>query len=178
MDYETTCESSWEVDLIMGFLKEIRISFEKNWNEKKYWKRRQYVQCKKKGLLRAIRIMLLRRIEAKKCSTTGLSFVGRCCIIESPLILYHGLCGIVIAPNTHIGKNVTIYQHVTIAKEDPNKTTIIEDDVVIGAGAVILKNAHIGKGATIGANAVVLCDVPDHSTAVGVPARIIKKGKI
>ena len=72
---------------------------------------------------------------------------------------------------------MTIYQHVTIASDDPQKLTIIEDDVVIGAGAVILKNVHIGKGAKIGANAVVVCDVPDGATAVGVPARIIIKGR-
>ena len=47
------------------------------------------------------------------------------------------------------------------------------DDVVIGAGAVIIGDVLVGKGAQIGANAVVLCDVPEYSTAVGVPARII-----
>lgn len=46
---------------------------------------------------------------------------------------------------------------------------------MIGAGAVILNNVRIGAGAKIGANAVVTCDVPPGSTAVGVPARIIKK---
>ena len=51
--------------------------------------------------------------------------------------------------------------------------TVIEDDVVIGAGAVIMNNVHIGKGAKIGANAVVLQDVPENMTAVGVPAKII-----
>lgn len=74
-----------------------------------------------------------------------------------------------------IGDNVTIFQHVTIAESDKNKITIIEDNVMIGAGAVILNNAHIGKGAKIGANAVVLTDVPAGCTAVGNPARIIKK---
>lgn len=99
---------------------------------------------------------------------------GDCCIIDSPLIMPHGMIGIVLARNVRIGKNVTINQHVTIAESDKSKTTVIEDDVMIGAGAVILNNVRIGKGAKIGANAVVTKDVPEGATSVGVPAKIIK----
>ena len=87
----------------------------------------------------------------------------------------HGLNGIIIARNVKIGKNVTIYQHVTIAESNRCKYTIVEDDVMIGAGAVILNNVKIGKGAKIGANAVVTINVPPGATAVGVPAKIIKQ---
>ena len=90
------------------------------------------------------------------------------------MILPHGFCGIIIARNVKIGRKVSIFQHVTIAESDKKKTTVIEDNVMIGAGAVILNNAHIGKGAKIGANAVVVGDVPAGATAVGVPARIIQ----
>jgi len=89
--------------------------------------------------------------------------------------LPHGLNGIIIARNCRIGKNVSIFQHVTIAESNKRKTTIIEDGAMLGAGAVILNNVHIGKGAKIGANAVVTCDVPDYATAIGVPAKIIEK---
>ena len=157
---------------------ELRYWFERDWNKDLYWKMRMYIQRKRGGgVLPALVLMLVRRTEAKKCCATGLSLKDQCCRFESPPILYHGLNGIVIAPNTRIGRNVTIYQHVTVASDDPQKLTVIEDDVVIGAGAVILKNVHIGKGAKIGANAVVVCDVPDGATAVGVPARIIIKGR-
>lgn len=122
----------------------------------------------------AIRLVLLRHTEAKFCSTTGLSIKNPCCQIESPLILHHGLSGIIIAHNVKIGNNVQIYQHVTIAEADKNKTTIIEDGVMLGAGAVILKNVHIGRNAKIGANAVVVCDIPEGATAVGAPAKIIE----
>lgn len=73
------------------------------------------------------------------------------------------------------GGGVTIFQHVTIAESDKNKTTIISDNVVIGAGAVILNNPTIGNGAKIGANAVVVSDIPAGATAIGIPAKIILK---
>lgn len=125
------------------------------------------------GVKRKIAVLLCRRIEAKKCSTTGTGPVGNSCMLKEPLILPHGLSGIIIARNVEIGKNVAIYQHVTIAESDKQKKTIIDDNVIIGAGAVILNNPHIGKGAKIGANAVVLTDVPENATAVGCPARMI-----
>lgn len=137
-----------------------------------YWKLRIGV-CKWGGVKRKIAVLLCRRIEAKKCSTTGTGPVGNSCMLKEPLILPHGLSGIIIARNVEIGKNVAIYQHVTIAESDKQKKTIIDDNVIIGAGAVILNNPHIGKGAKIGANAVVLTDVPENATAVGCPARMI-----
>ena len=143
-------------------LKSLRFWFEKDWNESLYWKSRNYIQTHRSGknIWCMILLMFVRRTEAKKNCTTGLSLSDDCCIIDSPLILHHGLNGIVIAPNVHIGKNVTIYQHVTISKDDKDRTTIIEDDVVLGAGAVILNNVRIGRGAKIGANAVVTKDIP------------------
>lgn len=125
------------------------------------------------GVKRKIAVLLCRRIEAKKCSTTGTGPVGNSCMLKEPLILPHGLSGIIIARNVEIGKHVAIYQHVTIAESDKWKKTIVDDNVIIGAGAVILNNPHIGKGAKIGANAVVLTDVPENATAVGCPARMI-----
>lgn len=156
----------------MSFWKNFYRAFQNDFNEKKYWKRRLYIQ-KRGGAISRMLMLLVRRTEAKKLSNTGTGLIGNCCIIESPIYLPHGLNGIIIARNVRIGKNVAIYQHVTIAESDPLKMTIIEDDVMIGAGAVIMNNVVIGKGAKIGANAVVLCDVPSGATAVGVPARII-----
>jgi serine O-acetyltransferase len=116
-----------------------------------------------------------RRIEAKKNASTGIGLPDFCCHIADRVYLPHGLNGIIIARNCRIGKNVSVFQHVTIAESNKHKTTIIEDGVMLGAGAVILNNVHIGKGAKIGANAVVTCDVPDYATAIGVPAKIIEK---
>ena len=127
------------------------------------------------GALFNIYLVLLRRTEAKKNCTTGLAKKGPMCQISNPLKLPHGLNGIVIAPNVRIGNNVTIFQHATITRDDIKKTTVIEDDVIIGTGAVIMNNVHIGKGSKIGANAVVVTDVPAYATAVGVPAIVITK---
>jgi serine O-acetyltransferase len=46
--------------------------------------------------------------------------------------------------------------------------------VVVGAGSKVLGPIKIGDFVKIGANSVVLQDVPDHSTVVGIPGRIVK----
>lgn len=51
---------------------------------------------------------------------------------------------------------------------------VIEDDVWLGAGAVITDGVRVGQGAVVAAGAVVTRDVPPHTVAAGVPARIIK----
>jgi UDP-perosamine 4-acetyltransferase len=50
----------------------------------------------------------------------------------------------------------------------------IGEQCFVGLGAKIIQCLNVGNGATIGAGAVVLGDVPDDSTAVGVPARLVK----
>lgn len=78
-----------------------------------------------------------------------------------------------------IGRNVTIFQGVTLGAKEldmsfvPESRPLIEDDVIIGAGAKILGGVRIGTGARVGANAVVVTDVPDGALAVGVPAKIV-----
>jgi serine O-acetyltransferase len=88
--------------------------------------------------------------------------------------LSHLGMGIVIHPDSIIGNNVKINQHVTIGGRGLGGNPIIGNNISIGAGAKILGGVRIGNNAKIGANAVVLIDVPDNSTAVGIPARIIR----
>jgi acetyltransferase-like isoleucine patch superfamily enzyme len=52
---------------------------------------------------------------------------------------------------------------------------VIEDGAWIGAGAAVLDGVRVGKGAVIGANAVVTRDVPAHTLALGVPARVVRE---
>jgi serine O-acetyltransferase len=81
--------------------------------------------------------------------------------------------GIVINTAVVGGSDIRLEHQVTIGAEH-RKTPILGDDVFIGAGARILGDVRIGSHVQIGANAVVLDDVPDNSTAVGVPARVIE----
>lgn len=87
--------------------------------------------------------------------------------------------GIVIGTGAIIGKNVMIFQNVTlggarIGDYRENNYPTIGNNVVIFAGAVIVGKVSIGDNATIGANAVVLSDVPAGATCVGVPGKIVQ----
>jgi len=81
--------------------------------------------------------------------------------------------GIVIHPEAEIGPNCLIFQQVTIGVGSRPGLPRIGGHVDIGAGAKVLGGIRIGDHARIGANAVVIHDVPDHATAVGIPAKIL-----
>lgn len=92
----------------------------------------------------------------------------------------HSGKGCVIHESVTIGKNVRIFQNVTIGckwsnnKLEDTYAPIIEDNVMIGAGAVILGDIKIGRNSIIGANSVVTHDVEPNSVVAGVPAKVIK----
>ncbi|BDY12189.1 serine acetyltransferase [Hydrogenimonas cancrithermarum] len=91
----------------------------------------------------------------------------------------HGI-GVVVGETTIVGDDVTIYQGVTLGgvSLDPGKRhPTIESGVVIGAGAKVLGNITIGYNSKIGANSVVVKSVPPESTAIGIPARVVTKGR-
>jgi serine O-acetyltransferase len=79
-----------------------------------------------------------------------------------------------IHPQTVIGDRCGIQQDVLIGTNIGPGLPVIGNDVYIGAGAKILGNITIGDGATIAANSLVITDVPPHTTAIGVPARVWK----
>lgn len=99
------------------------------------------------------------------------------CKLGDGTILKHNGLGVVIHPKAVIGKNVLIYQNVSIAGRNNRGTPIIGNNVIIGAGACILGGISIGDNCRIGANAVVLSDIPENSTAVGVPAKVVIKNE-
>jgi serine O-acetyltransferase len=87
----------------------------------------------------------------------------------------HGM-GVVIGETSEIGDWVTLYQGVTLGgtgKQRGKRHPTLENDVVVGVSAVVLGAITVGAGAKVGGGAVVVKDVPPHSTAVGVPARIV-----
>ncbi len=88
----------------------------------------------------------------------------------------HGT-GVVIGETTVIGDDVTIYQGVTLGgtgKDTGKRHPTIGNNVVIGAGAKVLGPFKVGDCSKIAAGAVVLSEIPDHSTAVGIPARVVR----
>lgn len=95
------------------------------------------------------------------------------CEIEKDVEIAH-FHGIVFNHKLKIGEGSVIYQNVTLGGINGQFGPIIGKNCIIGAGAVILGEVVIGDGAKIGANAVVLKDIPAHTTAVGVPAKIVK----
>lgn len=96
------------------------------------------------------------------------------CSIGKNTQIKHGGLGVVIHNNAVIGENCTIYQHVTIGGKESSGTPVIGKNVYIGTGACILGNVRIGDGVKIGANSVVIKDVPENSTVVGVPGKILQ----
>jgi len=98
-------------------------------------------------------------------------------VIGKGFFIDHGM-GVVIGETTIIGDNVTLFQGVTLGgtgKQSGKRHPTIGDNVVIGAGAKILGNIVIGHNVKIGANSVVLRNVPDDSTVVGIPGRIVRQ---
>ena len=97
--------------------------------------------------------------------------------IGEALFIDHGM-GVVIGETTVIGKNVTLFQGVTLGgtgKERGKRHPTLGNNIVVGTGAKVLGNVTIGDNVQIGANAVVVKDVPPNSTVVGVPGRIVRK---
>ena len=98
-------------------------------------------------------------------------------VIGEKLFIDHGM-GVVIGETAEIGDNVTIYQGVTLGgtgKDTGKRHPTIGNNVVIGSGAKVLGPFKVGNNCRIAAGAVVLDEIPDDCTAVGVPARVVKK---
>lgn len=97
--------------------------------------------------------------------------------IGKGLFIDHG-CGVVIGETAEIGDNCTIYQGVTLGgtgKQVGKRHPTLGDNVMVGAGAKVLGPFRVGNNAKIAAGAVVLSEVPDDTTAVGIPARAVRK---
>jgi serine O-acetyltransferase len=88
----------------------------------------------------------------------------------------HGM-GVVIGETAEIGDDVLLYQGVTLGgtgNERGKRHPTIGNNVVIGTGAKVLGSIRIGNHVKIGAGSVVVHPVPDYSTVVGVPGRIVR----
>jgi serine O-acetyltransferase len=97
--------------------------------------------------------------------------------IGRKLFIDHGM-GVVIGETCEIGDEVVIYQGVTLGgtgKEKGKRHPTIGNRVVISSGAKVLGSFKVGDNSNIGANSVVLKPVPEDSTVVGIPGRIVKR---
>ena len=98
--------------------------------------------------------------------------------IGKGLFIDHGM-GVVIGETTEIGDNCTLYQGVTLGgtgKDVGKRHPTLGNNVLVGAGAKVLGPFKIEDNSKIAANAVVLKEVPENSTAVGIPARVVRRG--
>ena len=89
----------------------------------------------------------------------------------------HGM-GVVIGATAIIGDDVLIYQGVTLGgtgNEHGKRHPTLGDNIVVGSGAKVLGNIEIGSNSRIGAGSVVVDSVPENSTVVGIPGRIVKQ---
>jgi serine O-acetyltransferase len=118
----------------------------------------------------------------------GLKLLG----VEIPLpvqigpgfLLHHGGMGVVIHPKTVVGARVGIYPGVTLgradvyrpASESAFEAIVIEDDVILGAGAKVLCERgilRVAHGTVLGANAVLLESTGPNQIWAGIPARMV-----
>lgn len=97
--------------------------------------------------------------------------------IGKGVFIDHG-SGVVIGETAVVGDNCTLYQGVTLGgtgKHTGKRHPTLGKNVMVGAGAKVLGPFTVGDNSKIAANAVVLEPIPENSTAVGIPARIVKR---
>ena len=96
--------------------------------------------------------------------------------IGKRLVIDHGM-GIVIGETAEIGDDCLIFHGVTLGgtgKETGKRHPTIGNNVLIGTGAKVLGPITVGSNSRIASNSVVLKDIPENSTAVGIPARVVR----
>lgn len=98
--------------------------------------------------------------------------------IGKGLVIDHGM-GVVIGETAEIGDNCTLYQGVTLGgtgKDIGKRHPTLGNNVLVGAGAKVLGPILIEDNSKVAANAVVLKDIAENSTAVGIPAKVVRQG--
>ncbi|MBR5489831.1 MAG: serine O-acetyltransferase [Oscillospiraceae bacterium] len=158
---DPAARSSMEILLLYPGIKAVRAHRRANW-------------CYKHG-----HFFLARLISQRSRRRTGIE-IHPGATIGKRLVIDHGM-GIVIGETAEIGDDCLIYHGVTLGgtgKDSGKRHPTIGNNVLIGNGAKILGPFKVGDNSRIAANSVVLTEIPPDSTAVGVPARIVKKGGI
>ena len=155
---DPAASSILEILFLYPGLKAIRIHRVANW----------FFRHKMKFIARAVSQYAVKKtnIEIHPGATIGRRF-----------FIDHGT-GVVIGETAEIGDDVTIYQGVTLGgtgKDTGKLHTTIGNGVMIGSGAKVLGPFKVGDYSNIASGAVVLDKIPENSTAVGVPARVVRR---
>ncbi len=130
-------------------------------------------------LYRHRHFFLARWVSQRAARKTGIE-IHPAAVIGRRFFIDHGT-GVVIGETTVIGDDVTIYQGVTLGgtgKDTGKRHPTIGNNVMIGAGAKVLGPFTVGDNSNIAAGAVVLNEIPPDSTAVGVPARVVRRNGV
>ena len=93
------------------------------------------------------------------------------------ILIDHG-AGVVIGETAVVGDNCTIYQGVTlggVGTKKGKRHPTLGNNVTVGSGAKILGSFQVGDNCSIAANAVLLQPLEENITAVGIPAKPVKK---
>jgi serine O-acetyltransferase len=158
---DPAARSAFEIFLLYPGLKAIRLHRLANW----FYRHNMF--------------FMARWISQRASKKTGVE-IHPAVQIGKRFFIDHGT-GVVIGETAVIGDDVTIYQGVTLGgtgKDTGKRHPTIGNNVMIGAGAKVLGPLEIGDNSRIAAGAVVLHDIPPNSTAVGVPARVVKRDGI
>ena len=118
---------------------------------------------------------LARAISQRSRRRTGIE-IHPGATIGRRLVIDHGM-GIVIGESAEIGDDCLIYHGVTLGgtgKDVGKRHPTIGNNVLIGTGAKVLGPIKVGDNSRIAANSVVLREIPEDSTAVGIPARVVR----
>lgn len=160
----------------MNKLERLINNYLSHYNHKKYWRMKERLcSSKTNKILKCYYLYKLKKSDAFNSATLGHRINGGSKWKSIP-VLPHGIKGIFVTDKAIIGKNVTIYQQVTIGINKENEAgPIIGDNCFIGSGAKIIGNIKVGNNVKIGANCVVFEDIPDNTTVVLNKPRVIKK---
>jgi serine O-acetyltransferase len=129
-----------------------------------------------KAALQRRGVPLLPRFAHKLAMQAAQVSIGDPVVMEPGVYIVHGQ--VVIDGLTEVGRGTVISPWVTIGlRGDELAGPTIGPNVSVGTGAKVLGNVEVGAGARIGANAVVLDDVPEGTTVVGMPARVLESAR-
>lgn len=155
---DPAARSFWEVYLLYPGVRAVRMHRRANFFYRHGW------------------FFLARWISQRAVRKTGIE-IHPAATIGKRLVIDHG-AGVVIGETAEIGDDVLLYQGVTLGgtgKDTGKRHPTIGNNVVIGSGAKVLGPFKVGDNARIAAGAVVLEEIPPDCTAVGVPARVVRR---